>query len=234
MLFKMLTKILLCAFVAIALLVILLGKRSKQNKESGSKEHNANSKQTGSPLRVYFAGSLFSLQEVVGNELLARAIDVQSNHRYECILPQRSAVQEGHGDPETVRNSDLHAVLDSQVVLINANGVEIDSGVVAEKIYAHAANKPVVMLRTDFRHPEEKWNLMLSYYPRTEVVYIDAFNRSLELKNDVQAVVQEVAQTLIGAFDRVIVTPSNMTPQEDSVVQEWLSRLITLSGPGPG
>ena len=41
------------------------------------------------PQRVYFAGSLFNHKDLVGNLLLAAAIEKQSGHGYKCEIRKK-------------------------------------------------------------------------------------------------------------------------------------------------
>ena len=40
-----------------------------------------------SALRVYLAGELFDVKHLTGNAMLAEAIEIVSNRRYEVVLP---------------------------------------------------------------------------------------------------------------------------------------------------
>jgi nucleoside 2-deoxyribosyltransferase len=214
------------ALLLILLLLIIIALMSRPKRKPRPQLKSSGAKQ------IYFAASLFTYQEVVGNELLARAIDTLSNGRYVCYLPQRSDSQNSHADRLTIRNEDLKHVLESDLVLINANGLDVDSGVVVEKMIAHVADKPVVMLRTDFRLPQEKWNLMLDFYPRTEDVLIDPIPKNIELVSNVSGLTNFVAQQVIAACDRVIQQPANLTGENYAVVTAWLRKMISITGPG--
>lgn len=63
------------------------------------------------------------------------------------------------------------------MALFNFAGIDVDSGTAVEFIYAKALDIPSVILRTDFRSAGDvlkkgdRWNLLLSGYPRTKIIY---------------------------------------------------------------
>ena len=76
--------------------------------------------------------------------------------------------------------------MESDLALFNFDGTDLDSGTVAEYMYAKTLDIPAVILRTDFRHggdqePEgNPGNIMVSFYPRTQVLHVDARQRYAE------------------------------------------------------
>jgi nucleoside 2-deoxyribosyltransferase len=127
---------------------------------------------------VYFAGALFTHKDLLGNALLASAIEEYAAQRYVCVLPQ-------HFDQTTVgavdiRNQDLLQLMTCDLALFNFDGTDLDAGTVVEFMFAKFLDIPAVLLRTDFRaagdQPEsaDAWNLMCSFYPRTKVVRLNA------------------------------------------------------------
>ena len=74
--------------------------------------------------------------------------------------------------------------IESEVAVFAFDGTELDSGTVVEFMFAKFLDIPAVVYRTDFRggSGEEateagdsvnRWNLMVSYYPRTKIVYLN-------------------------------------------------------------
>ena len=127
---------------------------------------------------IYFAGPLFDHKHLVGNALLASHIDSGSQGRYRCVLPQ-DLEQRGVTAVE-IRDQDLLAVMECDLALFNFDGAELGSGAVVEYMYAKMLDVPTVILRTDFRHGGDQdgggdpWNLMVSFYPRTRILHLDA------------------------------------------------------------
>ena len=128
-------------------------------------------------LRVYFAGDIFNHKDLVGNLLLADAIKSVSDGRYHCILPQN--LEQTTGRSIDIRNQDLLEVMRADLLILNFDGTELDSGTVVEFLYAKSLDVPCVVLRTDFRSGGDEeiggnpWNLMCSGYPRTEVMTLN-------------------------------------------------------------
>ena len=127
---------------------------------------------------VYFAGALFTHKDLLGNALLASAIEEYAARRYVCVLPQ-------HFDQTTaaavdIRNQDLLQLMTCDLALFNFDGTDLDAGTVVEFIFAKCLDIPAVLLRTDFRAAGDQptagdaWNLMCSFYPRTKVVQLNA------------------------------------------------------------
>ncbi|KAI7528415.1 hypothetical protein KC331_g15752 [Hortaea werneckii] len=140
----------------------------------------------------YHAGPLFSIADLHTNTLLASAIARHSHGKFHPILPQ-DLEQRGDVTPHGIRDKDLRALLSCDLALFTYDGAELDSGTVVEFMMAKFADVPAVILRSDFRgggdqHPSQQqkengkgkdgagqpWNLMSSFWPRTEAVVIDA------------------------------------------------------------
>ena len=101
------------------------------------------------PLKVYFAGELFSLKHLLGNALLASELARVSNERYQSILPQD--LEQRGTTAESIRNQDIKALIECDVALFNFDGTEVDSGTVVEYMFAKFCDIPSVIVRTDFR-----------------------------------------------------------------------------------
>ena len=126
---------------------------------------------------VYFAGDLFNHKDLIGNLLLSQSIEKESGERYVCIVPQH--LEQSTSRSIDIRNSDLSEVVKADLILVNFDGTELDSGTVIEFLFAKALDIPAVILRSDFRSAGDQergdpWNLMCSGYPRTRKVSLNA------------------------------------------------------------
>jgi hypothetical protein len=102
-------------------------------------------------LTGYFAGALFSGQELYGNRALAAAISHVSQGILQIDLPQDLSTQES-GDGEGTRAADYLGMIRRDFVFANMNGPELDSGTVAEYVVASMLGMPRVQFRSDFRN----------------------------------------------------------------------------------
>jgi nucleoside 2-deoxyribosyltransferase len=183
----------------------------------------------------YFAGELFDFKHLTGNVVLADAIEKLSAGRYKTNLPQD--LEQREVTPHHIRDQDILTLLESDLGVFNYDGPELDSGTVVEYIFAKFADIPSVLLRTDFRGGGDQehfpWNLMTSFFPRTEVLLFDALSvykrKRAELSEDSHAasnaMVQEFAEAVIGAFDKVLKEPAVMPPSDQEPLFRWLSSM---------
>ena len=127
---------------------------------------------------IYFAGPLFDHKDLLGNAVLAEYIRKSSNGKYRCILPQN--LEQSTCESVDVRNQDLSYVMQCDIAIFNFDGPELDSGTVVEFIYAKGLDIPSLVIRSDFRmggdqdKNGDQWNLMVSHYPRTRSLNINA------------------------------------------------------------
>ena len=127
---------------------------------------------------IYFAGSLFNHKDLTGNALLAQYIESGSENRYRCYLPQD--IEQHHTSAREIRNELITKLIECDLGLFSFDGTELDAGVVVEFMLAKFLDIPAVILRSDFRTCGEKeiggddWNFMCSFYPRTQVVQLNA------------------------------------------------------------
>src|SRR6202011_2695679 len=135
---------------------------------------------------VYFAGELFSLKHLVGNAALADAIAKLSDGRFACVLPQ--TLEDRAMIAHEIRDQDIVALAGCNLARFNFDGPELDSGTVAEFMFAKLADIPSLLLRTDFRRGgdqgDDPWNLMISSYPRTHKSCLNSmelYKKSLSL-----------------------------------------------------
>ncbi|GAB5559087.1 MAG: hypothetical protein SynsKO_07340 [Synoicihabitans sp.] len=204
---------------------------------------------------VYFAGELFDIKHLAGNALLAEEIFAQSKGRYHCHLPQDFELR--GLNPHVIRDQDIIALFESDLAVFNFDGTELDSGTVVEFMLAKFADIPSVLLRSDLRAAgdqgsakKDPWNLMASFYPRTEVV------RSLSLidyrvlqqktvkssvsistrltrhhaSKTVDAVGRELAKRVITSLDSVRELPPALAPELRENVYAWLAQMPGLKG----
>lgn len=175
----------------------------------------------------YFAGGLFDHKELSGNVGLASAVARISGGEWEAVLPQNH--QDMNATPVGIRNSDLRLLMNSDAILVNFDGTDLDSGTVVEFCFAKALDIPAVILRTDFRHcgdagrNGDPWNLMCSGYPRTKNVLVNgmelytkhcaSIGADLACGRDLmEAYWEEIGGRVVGALEQVC----SMKP--------WLSR----------
>jgi nucleoside 2-deoxyribosyltransferase len=105
----------------------------------------------GLKLTGYFAGALFSGQELYGNRVLAAEINRVSDGIIQMDLPQDLSTQEA-GDGKGIRAADYLGMIQRDFVFANMNGPELDSGTVAEYMVASMLGMPRVQFRSDFRN----------------------------------------------------------------------------------
>lgn len=186
--------------------------------------------------QIYFAGSLFDHKALAGNRLLAAAISMVSNGRFFCLLPQDLEQQET--DRNSIRNKDLRALMRCDLALFNFDGPELDSGTVMEFIFAKLLDIPAVVLRTDFRQGGDQsgggnsWNLMLSGYPRTKTLEINAMTLYQEhfeqgaLKENLEAYYTSLADEVVAASEKIIKQPPLAKPCDAIDLYRWATSMV--------
>jgi nucleoside 2-deoxyribosyltransferase len=170
------------------------------------------------PFTIYFAGDLFDHKHLVGNAILAAYIEKCSAGRYRCIVPQNLEQPVGRGI--AIRNTDLRMVLECDLGLFNFDGADLDSGTVAEFMYAKSLDVPAVLFRSDLRSRGEQedrdpWNLMCSFYPRSQKVqfngmawYKEIATNNTSLDETIERLYTKIANRLIAALDQVRQEPA--------------------------
>lgn len=181
--------------------------------------------------RVYFAGELFNTKDLVGNRLLAEAIDREGDGRYQCVLPQDIELDDVRS--QQIRDADLRAVLDCDLALFHFDGTELDSGTVAEYLTAKFADRPAVLVRTDIRRAGDSdadpWNLMLGHWPRTRQVVAPALPLYARHEGDISAMLTALAREIVAALDEVAATEPVLAEQEADHLSAMLPKLMGLS-----
>ena len=85
---------------------------------------------------IYFAGDLFNHKDLIGNLLLSEAIEKNSTGRFVCVVPQH--LEQSTNRSIDIRNNDLSEVVKADLILLNFDGTELDSGTVIEFLFAKA------------------------------------------------------------------------------------------------
>jgi len=185
------------------------------------------------PFQIYFAGDLFDHKDLIGNSLLRSYIEKISAGRYRCAMPQDLGEEI---DPQGIRNRNFKEILESDLALFNFDGNELDSGTVAEFIFAKFMDVPSVIFRSDFRSSGDQgstgddWNLMLSFFPRTRSFQYNAMAwykaSKAEFGTD-DAVIRDlytkVATGIIQTLDEVRQEPSLMANHQidPELIYQW-------------
>ncbi len=197
------------------------------------------------PLTIYLAGELFSLKHLYGNAVLGEAIYELSSGRYLPVIPQN--LEHRETTAQAIRDQDLKTVMACDVGVFHYDGTELDSGTVVEYLFAKFADIPAVLLRTDFRNSGDQsaypWNLMTSYFPRTEVITVDGMSlykqasflppgasaeSLLQTKAGSMAgrrAIETIALKVIEALDRVIALPAVLPKESRREIYTWLARM---------
>ena len=191
-------------------------------------------------LSVYFAGELFNAKHLLGNAALAAAIQRKSGGRLGCVLPQ--TLESREEGAHFIRDEDLEHLISSDLALFNFDGSEIDSGTVVEFMVAKFADIPSILLRTDFRRGgdqgQDPWNLMLSFYPRTETCCLDsmafyktALTEGLDPVAAADRMLDQIADLLVPKLEALAQTKSILPPELANPVHDWLVRFPGFRSP---
>ena len=186
---------------------------------------------------IYFAGDLFDHKHLIGNAILAEAIELNSDGRYACVLPQD--LEQATERAADIRNQDLKQVIACDLCLFNFDGTDLDSGTVVEFMMAKFLDIPSVILRTDFRSSGDQgkdgddWNLMCSFYPRTRLVqfngmawYQEAGAEGGDLNQRSNRLYARMAAAVIEQLDAVRAEPPVIDNDEHHLqrIYEWAIR----------
>ena len=182
--------------------------------------------------KIYFAGGLFDHKELAGNMLLAKKIEQLSAGRYQVLLPQN--FESAQTDATSVRNNDYKLLMACDLIVANFDGVELDSGTVAEFCCAKMLDLPAVLFRTDFRNGVERpgavvpWNLMISAYPRTVNLIINGMDELVRYDRDLERYHSSIAERIIAAMDEVVAMQSLF--QKEDLLSHYKRTLQLLGG----
>ncbi len=190
-----------------------------------------------SEYKVYLAGELFDAKHLAGNVLLSEAIERESKGRFQVMLPQNLELPSM--EPKAIRDQDFVALLDCDAAIFQFDGGDPDSGTVVEFMAAKFADLPSVVLRTDFRRGGDRneypWNLMCSFYPRTETVVLDAMGLYAEQRKgechsgmeSVERMMNAVGRTVIENLENCLRQPS-LEGIEKSERDKWLRSCLGI------
>jgi nucleoside 2-deoxyribosyltransferase len=191
-------------------------------------------------LSVYFAGELFNAKHLSGNAALAAAIQRKSGGQINCVLPQ--TLESREEGAHFIRDEDLEHLISSDLALFNFDGSEIDSGTVVELMVAKFADIPALLLRTDFRRGgdqgQDPWNLMLSFYPRTETCCLDsmalyktALAEGLDPVGAGNSMLDQIAALVVPKLEALAQTKPILPPSLANPVHDWLVRFPGFRSP---
>jgi len=186
---------------------------------------------TGSSYRFYLAGDLFNYKALVGNQLLADAIDQVSNGKFQAILPQSLEMPSNRA--KDIRNEDYAALIQCDLILAQFDGTELDSGTVAEFMVAKQLDIPALLFRSDFRHSGDQeeggdsWNLMLSHFPRTEGIAVNAM-AELHQAGSITNYVSVLAEALVERLERLILTQPLIEQNAEQAALYYQQTLLRL------
>jgi nucleoside 2-deoxyribosyltransferase len=183
---------------------------------------------------VYFAGELFSSKHLVGNAALADAIARASNLNFICVLPQ--ALEERNLGAHGIRDQDIVSLIGCDLAIFNFDGPELDSGTVVEFLFAKFADIPSLILRTDFRRSGDQegdpWNLMISFYPRTQTLWLNsmelykkALNQGMSPVQAGQSLLEQIALETIKQLELLSQSPPTISNELADPVFRWISKM---------
>ncbi len=184
--------------------------------------------------QVYLAGELFSYKALAGNQLLAGAIESLSEQRYKMLLPQ--SIEMPSDRAKDIRNADYAAVMASDLVIAQFDGTELDSGTVAEFMLAKQLDIPVVLFRSDFRKSGDQetggdaWNLMLSHFPRTESIAVNAM-ALYHQAGTLALYFDRLAELLLAKLDILVESKSLIDMSYAQALESYQQALIKLGMP---
>ena len=181
---------------------------------------------------VYFAGALFSSKDLIGNCMLAESIEEISG-KYRIVLPQD--IEVSRLSPKEIRDGDIRALLNCDMAIFNFDGTDLDSGTVAEFMIAKFAAKPALLLRTDFRSSGdqnvessgfEPWNLMLSFYPQTQSLLLNAadiYRQSFEGgRANLKKYADLIALKVVEKLDGLLLSEHKFERENKDILDKWL------------
>lgn len=152
--------------------------------------------------RIYLAAPLFAIHERRINRELAAAIE-RHCPGVRVMLPQDFKHDDRYNDQKAfglIFKGCIDAIDASRCVLAWLDGPDADSGTCFEVGYAYAKGIPVIGVRTDFRHNQERGvNVMLSR-ACAAFVYRPSFAEDIEgLAKDIARALKRVLSAERGA-----------------------------------
>ncbi len=184
--------------------------------------------------KIYFAGELFDHKHLIGNALLANAVNGESGGKWQVVLPQDNEAPVARA--LDIRDQDFKLLLSCDAALFHFDGLELDSGTVAEFMMAKMIDLPSVIIRSDIRsggdqQDGEPWNLMCSGYPRTESLIfnsIELYKIILQSNPDktsrsIDLFCKKIAGMILDKLEKVYSQTSLFTDKEDlkTTIRQW-------------
>jgi len=114
-------------------------------------------------IRIFFGGPLFSISERLFNKALKKALEEKG---YQVTLPQDLGIifrEDGAIDCQAISQRAEKEIRECDILLVNLDGPDTDSGTAIEAGIRIGIKKPVVGWRTDIRTVEGgdfHWNGM--------------------------------------------------------------------------
>ncbi len=151
---------------------------------------------------IYLAGGLFNAGEQVHNLLLRLSL---SKYGFKVILPQIEAEKFKRDDgtldmQKVVEDCYSHVEDPLTLVVANMDGVDAESGTVAEVATAHAVNGYAIMYRTDFRTcPEHEAGVNAMFrYLKPSIIYCPFHLSSIyEVEDNYDKLALRIVETII-------------------------------------
>lgn len=181
--------------------------------------------------QIYLAGELFCYKALVGNQLLGEAIEEASQGRFDVLLPQ--SIEMPSERARDIRNADYAAVISSDLIIAQFDGTELDSGTVAEFMLAKQLDIPAVLFRSDFRKAGDQeaggdaWNLMVSHFPRTESLAVNAM-ALYQQADGLSKYIEHLAYLLVSKLDTVLALDPLVGFTEEQTIHYYRQTLIRL------
>jgi len=137
------------------------------------------------PLKIYFAGPIFTHAERIWNNELAILIKQNlAKFDTQILLPQEEAkkakLPNGSLDFNLIFNGCISSIEKCDIVLAILDGSDSDSGTSWECGYAYCLHKPIIGVRTDLRESEDHGVNLMLYRSCNEYIHIDAVTASLD------------------------------------------------------
>ena len=167
--------------------------------------------------KIYWAGDLWNFKDLIGNELLAKEFNQNSQEKYEAVLPQNAEATAI--DKKSIRDTDFELLFSCDGIVANFDGHDLDSGTVAEFCFAKFLDLPAVLFRSDFRNNNDvvtcpdPWNLMLSNYPRTKTLLIPSMPQIPQIGGP--NYLSMASKKIINSLDEMFNTPQLYSNKEE-------------------
>ncbi len=149
-------------------------------------------------LKVYMAGPLFTFAEQKFNNELAFELE---RHTFDTQLPQYFCV--GIKDPREIAEMCLSKIVESDAMVVNCDGTDVESGTAFEAGYARGVcDMPIIAYRTDFRRGGDSdglWPVNLMIGSHVRVFYVEPNFTKLVQKLVTALARVELSQMNVGA-----------------------------------